>query len=386
MNIGRALAGLCALLFLGGCATVWAGLGPQGPASASQSAARLAAGPHVVGSRDLVFVDETRATKANGEFVGAPSRTFETTLWYPRDDAGPLPLVVYSHGFLSNRREGGYMAEHLASHGFVVVSADYPLTNRRAPGDPDVTDVVHQPADVSFLIDSVLALEGDARPFRGRIDRDRIGVMGLSLGGLTSTLVAFHPTLRDPRVRVAISIAGPSSFLSRSFFATARVPFLMIAGTDDAIVPYTENGPPILHRAPTGSLLSIEGATHVGFAGVAATLPFLRFSHNPDGFGCRYLEDHLDLDEPVGETAWAGLGGEKEGIDLSSDLPLPCTRGDLPRAIRPPRQQIITTLAVRAFLESALAPAAELREAAARYLAHALASDLPEATFAVSAP
>ena len=379
LGSGRALLGLWLFLCLGGCAT---GLGPQGPPPESLSAVRLAAGPYQFGSRNLTFVDETRATSANGRYAGAPSRTFASTLWYPKNAVGPLPLVVYSHGFMSYRGEGAYLLRHLASHGFVVVSADYPLTNRRAPGDPMLADVVQQPADVSFLIDSVLALEADARPFPGRIDRDRIAVMGLSLGGLTSTLVTFHPKLRDPRVRAAISIAGPISFLSRRFFETARVPFLMIAGTDDAIVPYAENGPPILDRAPTGALLSIAGASHVGFAGMAATIPFLRFSHNPDRFGCRYLEDHLDLDEDEEATALAALGGPDEGIQLSLVQARPCENSDLPRSIRPPRQQAITTLAVRAFLESALAIQSQVREAAASYLANALANDLREVSFA----
>lgn len=379
LGTGRALLGLGLFLCLGGCAT---GLGPQGPPPESLSAVRLAAGPYQFGSRNLAFVDETRATSANGRYAGAPSRTFASTLWYPKNAVGPLPLVVYSHGFMSYRGEGAYLLRHLASHGFVVVSADYPLTSRRGPGEAVLADVVQQPADVSFLIDSVLALEDDARPFPGRIDRDRIAVMGLSLGGLTSTLVTFHPKLRDPRVRAAISIAGPISFLSRRFFETARVPFLMIAGTDDAIVPYAENGPPILDRAPTGALLSIAGASHVGFAGMAATIPFLRFSHNPDSFGCRYLEAHLDLDEDEEATALAALGGPDEGIQLSLVQARPCENSDLPRSIRPPRQQAITTLAVRAFLESALATKSQVREAAASYLANSLANDLREVSFA----
>jgi hypothetical protein len=123
----------------------------------------------------------------------------------------------------------------------------------------------------------------------------------------------------------------------------------------------------------------------VGFAGVAATIPFLRFSHNPDRFGCRYLEDHLDLDGGEEETALTALGGPEEGILLSRDQARPCESGELRRSIRPPRQQVITTLAVRAFLESVLASRSEARDAAARYLAHALATDLLEATFVASA-
>jgi len=35
-----------------------------------------------------------------------------------------------------------YLAEHLASHWYVVVSADYPLTHLQAPGGPNYLDVV----------------------------------------------------------------------------------------------------------------------------------------------------------------------------------------------------------------------------------------------------
>ena len=142
-----------AAILLPGCATVRAGLGPQGPPSETASAQRLGRGTHDVGRRDFRFVDTTRPTRPNGDFPGAPSRTLETTLWYPEDATGGLPLLVYSHGFLSHRRETGYLAEHLASHGFLVAAADHPLTHGDAPGGPDVRDVLEQPADVSFLID-----------------------------------------------------------------------------------------------------------------------------------------------------------------------------------------------------------------------------------------
>lgn len=45
-------------------------------------------------------------------------------------DAAPaaLPgqLVLFSHGYAGHRREGTYLCTHLASHGYVVVSADHP--------------------------------------------------------------------------------------------------------------------------------------------------------------------------------------------------------------------------------------------------------------------
>ena len=292
--------------------------------------------------------------------------------------------MIYSHGFMSHRWEGEYLAEHLASHGFLVAAPDYPLTNGDAPGEPNPADVVEQPADVAFLIDSVVALRGEERPFDGEVDRERIGAMGLSLGGLTTTLVAFHPRLRDERIVAAISIAGPSGFFSRRFFENGDLPSLMIAGTHDAMVPYEVNGPPILERAPTGALLSIEGGSHVGFAGLSSSIPFLRFSHNPDGIGCRYLVEHLDIEREdlEEENPWDELGGPEEGVVLSEDLPMPCESDEIPRSIRPPRQQVITKLAVRAFFDSHFEKRAEQRRAASRFLSDGLARDLPEATYA----
>ena len=108
---------------------------------------------------------------------------------------------------MSTRSEAERNAEHLASHGYVVIAADYPLSNFRAPGGPIVTDAVNQPGDVSFLIDTVTGWSADQRPFRGEIDPERIGAAGLSLGGFTTTVATFHPTRRDPRISAAVSIA-----------------------------------------------------------------------------------------------------------------------------------------------------------------------------------
>ena len=72
------------------------------------------------------------------------------------------------------------------------------------------------------------------KTFEGDIDAERIGVFGISLGGITTPLVAFHPEWRDPRVAAAISIAGAGDVFGPRFFDHAAIPFLMIAGTADA--------------------------------------------------------------------------------------------------------------------------------------------------------
>ena len=366
-------AAVAAAVLAVGCA--WKAVAP--PAADSDSARRLAPGPHRVATFDTVFVDASRPTDANGDFAGAPARTLPATLWYPEGTAAAHPLLVYSHGFMSMRSENVPLAALLASHGYVVVAVDYPLTNLRAPGGPTVRDAVNQPDDVRFVIDRVLAWKPGERPFDGEIDRERIGAVGLSLGGLTTTLATFHPRLRDPRIAAAVSIAGPAAMFSPAFFATADVPFLMIAGTGDAIIAYESNAAPIPRMVRSGGLISIEGASHAGFSEFANRFP-LRLLANPDSIGCYALTRNLQT--PI-EQPFEKLGGEAEGILLDPNEPPPCRDGTPASALAAGRQLMIMRLATLAFFESRFAKDTAVRAAYDAFLRETLARDFPEARF-----
>jgi predicted dienelactone hydrolase len=354
---------------------------PVPPPDGSESARLLAPGPLAVASADRTFVDRSRATNANGEYAGAPERTLETTLWFPQGDAGPHPLLVYSHGFMSTRTENVPLAELLASHGYVVVSMDYPLTNGGAPGGPNVADAVNQPGDVRFAIDQILGWGAGERPFAGEIDADRIGVLGLSLGGLTTELVSFHPRLRDPRIRAALSIAGPAAFFDERFFATADLPFLMVAGTGDAMIDFELNAATIPQKISRGGLLAIKDASHAGFASIADGFP-LRLLDNPDTLGCMALSSNLEqrkVENPFGE-----LGGPEDGVVFGDKPPLPCQKGVPDAALAAGRQQMITRLAALAFFESVFSPDAAVRAANDGYLRETLPREWPEASYEVA--
>ena len=383
--VRRVLIAVAALVLLAAAlvGVVWFRTAPEPPGAGTESRARLAHGPQSVGKLELEWVDTSRPTAANGDQPASPERRFAVTLWYPEAATGKHPLAVYSHGFLSSRHGGAYHAEHLASHGYVVVSADYPLSHGGAPGGPNFLDVVNQPADVSFLIDRALALDGADRPFEGEIDTQRIGVFGLSLGGITSTLVAFHPEWRDPRVAAAISIAGPADVLGPAFFDHAAVPFLMIAGTSDAIIDYELNALPIPARARTGALLSIAGGTHVGFVGLAAGL--FRLLGNPDRVACRAaFQSSGDADPESSENAFLGLFGSLEqGLLEPAEYRPGCTR-TFDRAIKAGRQQMITKLAVHAFFESRFATDAAERAGHVAFLTRTLPVEMSEVTYTPS--
>jgi predicted dienelactone hydrolase len=336
-------------------------------------------GPFHVAHGDWVFVDPWRPVARAGG--AATPRRLVTRVWFPLDDGGAHPLVVYSHGFLSTRDGGAYLAESLASRGYVVAAPDHPLT-RWAPWGIRGDDIVNQPGDVSAVIDGVLGWDPSRRPFRGSIDADRIGVMGLSFGGLTTTLVAFHPALRDRRIAAAVSIAGPMSVFGPRFFATASVPFLMIAGEADVIVDYRTNALPVPDTMPDAALVAIAGASHAGFDEAARLMPC--FIGNPDLVGCWALERWLDLSRTP--DVLRELGAPENGMIVPATMPEPCRDRPPAHALAVGRQQLVTRVAVSAFFESRFAPDPAARDAAAQYLADGLATDFPEATYRHAAP
>ena len=355
-----ATVGLTALWFL----TV-----PEPFAPETVTASRFSPGPYSVGRSDFDWVDAER-DQSPGQ------RALPTTMWYPKYSDAQHSLLVFSHGLMSSRFGCTYMAEHLASHGYVVVSADHPFSHAGAPGGPDHFDVVNQPADLTFLIDRTLQLDEGERPFKGTIDPRRIGAFGISLGANTVTLAAFHPDWRDPRIAAVVSIVGHGDVFGSSFFDNAPVPFLMIAGTADAIVDYDVNAAPIPQRIRDGGLLTIEGATHAGFTNL--TSGFLRVLGNPDNLGCGAVTAD---DIPQDENPFVGVFGTPEqGLIVPSSYRAPCAK-TFEQVLKAGRQQNIAALVVRAFFDSQFALSENEKQTSRDFLETTIASELNEVTY-----
>lgn len=334
-----------------GAAILSLGKQPEPLTEGSESAKLLASQRYGFIREDLRLVDNSRPTQANKDFAGTDTRILDTTYWYPVNERGEVPegkhpLLVYSHGFSSTREGGEYLGEFLASNGYIVIAADFPLTNKRAPGGPELKDVVNQPGDLSFLIDNVIAWSLDGgHVLSGHLDDNRIGVTGISLGGLTTTLASYHPTRRDPRIKAAASIAGPTSSFSEIFYENADIPFLMLAADIDALVPYDEHALPVLDRVQRSSLVTISGGTHMGFAGYTG---ILRWLENADAIGCYSIMNNIDTEE----EPWHALVGTPEQGVLYEDVPLPCQNMPLPIGMNPLRQHMSTVLTIYSFFES----------------------------------
>lgn len=336
-------------------------------------------GPFFAGYLELTVTDPDRETAAHGLFPESNGRTIAMRVWYPAQkgvlgdltpqllaplarDAGPFPLLVHSHGFSSNKDELSYAAEWLATRGWVVAQLEFPLTHLGTAGGPQLEDVVNQPADVRFAIDQLLARNDlSSSPLYGGIDPERIALSGVSLGGLTTLLTTYHRDWHDPRVKAAIDIAGPTGFFTETFYGFVPLPALLVYGDTDAIVDYTAHALPARERAPAGTLLlTLEHASHTGFAGAASLFESM---DNPDSVGCGAIEGQL----PDNDAFLRRMVDPAIGIETVA-LPNPCELDPLPKAMRPSRQMLLTRLAMYAWLELQLGADAARRATACAFL------------------
>ncbi len=101
---------------------------------------------------------------------------------------GRLPLILVSHGTGGAAAQLSWLAEALAAQGFLVAGVNH-HGNTAAEAEPLIAGFVlwwERARDLGVLLDRLLA---DPR-FAERIDPQRIGVAGFSLGGYTALLSA----------------------------------------------------------------------------------------------------------------------------------------------------------------------------------------------------
>ena len=346
----------------------------------------LAPGPLAVGVRTLTLVDTSRLTPAHAGVAALPARTLVTRVWYPADgpggqapvaDAplaagGPFPLVLNSHGFSELNVGCAYIAEALARRGFVVAAPNFPSTNLTAPGGPWLPDVVNQPGDVRFVLDELIRLSDTAGSWlAGGVDERRIGAQGLSLGGLTTLLVTYNPTLRDPRIRAAFTMAPYSCPLTRKLLRPA--PSLMLVNGDhDLITPLDQNaGRTFARGRMPRRLITLAGATHTAFTGLVTGTG----TENYDAaIGCQALENvgQATMDETLAAFGPAVKGTDLQGCELPCSDPAPAGP-----SMSADRQHELTQAAAVAFFQERL----QKSHAAHCFLDRTFAAENAEVTF-----
>jgi fermentation-respiration switch protein FrsA (DUF1100 family) len=178
-----------------------------------------------VGLRTFRLVDHTR--QAHYRTGAVRPRVLVTTVRYPLSGQAPFPLVVFAHGFAVAPSAYGPLLAAWARAGYVVAAPTFPLESPTAPGGPDESDLVHEPADIRFVITQLL--QGALRRL---IDPHRIAVAGQSDGGVAALAAAFDAGFRDPRIDAAVVLSGAQ--LPGARVVGAR-PLLAVQGTADTI-------------------------------------------------------------------------------------------------------------------------------------------------------
>jgi predicted dienelactone hydrolase len=189
-----------------------------------------------------------------------------TVVWFPErngavDRTGsPHPGIVFVHGFLANPLLYPGNGQQLASWGYVVAMPDLPdvrLSVRVSDARYLLTYLVKESASKDTLL-------------AGMVDSGRLGMIGHSLGGLTTLAAA----ARDERIKAAVALdpVNPPVFLGMSAWdaevegAEVTAPTLVMgapAQTCNYFASY-ESMFPLLgaqHRAK----LVVTGAHHCDF-------------------------------------------------------------------------------------------------------------------------
>ncbi len=243
-------------------------------------------GTYAVGRVTETFIDDSRPTPAFGSFAGTPERTLETSLYYPArgayvedqvvDDAEPersnarYPLIVFSHGLAANPAVYEAVISEWVSAGYVVAAPNYPLSNTGAPGGNvfagGLTDVSHQPADASFVMDEVIGLsQTKGSPLRGLVDKKHIGASGHSLGGITTLGVVYSNCCIDNRIDAAVPMSGLAGLVAdgSTYFDGVDTPLLVLHGDTDPLVPYATGVDAFTRAEGPKFLVTFTGAGHV---------------------------------------------------------------------------------------------------------------------------
>ncbi|MFK0734888.1 MAG: alpha/beta hydrolase [Gloeotrichia echinulata GP01] len=228
------------------------------------------------------------------------------------------PVIVYTHGYSSVRTDMRYLAEHLASHGYVFVALEHPgsngayvdlaIKNNTKLLQPQ--EFLDRPRDISFVLDELAKLNQTANnPLQGKLNTNNAMVIGHSFGGGTALTIAggelqienlkklcpqkaaelsVGQTLQcvaqdlpeksyqlgDPRIKRAMSLNPTTSLMFGATGLTKlQIPTLIFASSADKSVPaLTEQILPFVQIPSPKWLVGVLGGTHLSVKDPSTTL------------------------------------------------------------------------------------------------------------------
>ncbi len=215
----------------------------------------------------------------------------------PNGELGPLPIIVYSHGYSGCSHSSVFLAESLARSGFIVIAPDHTddlkacslredfvrergytvkllkkairLSRALSSGEYDTGHFKYRYMEVSAAVDWIIDTGGDpASPFYRLVDSERIGIVGHSLGAYSALAVSgVIDIAHDPRITAVVAMSGPGDrVFTCDKMAEVKIPAMLMYGGNER--GRKEGGLELQFRCLSEPkfLLVISGADHLTFA------------------------------------------------------------------------------------------------------------------------
>jgi predicted dienelactone hydrolase len=244
-------------------------------------------------------------------------REIPVDVYWSTEVSPDKPIIVFSHGLGSVRTDLRYLAEHLASHGYIVAALEHPGSNEthvrqalklKAPL-LEAQEFLNRPKDISFVLDELQKLNQTSGPLQGKLASDKVMIVGYSLGGATAlslagaelqltelkqrcpgNVVAFslgenaqcfakdlpeeRYQLRDPRIKAAIALSPTTSLLfGETGLTKVAIPTLITAGSADKTTPILTEQVIAFDKLPSPKWLAgFVGGTHLSVKDPSTTL------------------------------------------------------------------------------------------------------------------
>ncbi len=154
------------------------------------------------------------------------------------DERGPYPVIIFIHGTSSVRLGSASINAHWASHGFIVLSADYPglgtvdqlcMTAECAGRCVEPLGIQDVPGDVNLQLNALKDPSGELAFLAGHVDMTRIGLSGHSQGGCMSAFLSSS----IPNVRISVPLDA-SELAAGSDLESV----LFVGGMSDNVISY----------------------------------------------------------------------------------------------------------------------------------------------------
>lgn len=269
------------------------------------------------GSYEIDTVSYTLTDPSRIETFTASGEPRSVTIqfWYPKDAAGKYPLTIFSHGAFGFRRSNTTTFEKLASNGYVVCSIDHTyhsfvtkqtdgkaiianlqfINNAMAAQNGALTEqatyeLSHEwlqlrLADTNFVLDDILAkaMNTDSDPVYHRIDTDKIGFFGHSLGGAAAAELGRERSDIDAVIVVDGSMLGEEIDFQDGKTIVRDTPYPLPilnlyneAHYNDALKYASEYANMVVTKDSTDAKqVVIKGSGHLNFTDLPLFSPFL---------------------------------------------------------------------------------------------------------------